>query len=39
MEILFDTTDDVEVYVKMIGLTNQVGKFATMKTTFKQLAI
>ena len=38
VEIPFDTTDDVSVYVKMIGLINQVCKFATMKT-FKQLAV
>ena len=39
VEILFDTTDGVEVSVKMIALMNQVCKFSTMKTTFKELAI
>ena len=39
VEILFDTMDGVEIYVKMIGLMNQVCKFSTMKTTFKELAI
>lgn len=39
VEIEFDPTNDVEVYVKMTGLTNQVCKFSTMQTMFKQLAI
>lgn len=39
VEIEFDPTANVEVYVKMTGLMNQVCKFATMQTTFKQLAI
>ena len=39
VEIEFDPTANVEVYVKITGLMNQVYKFATMQTTFKQLAI
>ena len=39
IEIEFDTTANVEVYVTATGLMNQVCKIATMQTTFKQLAI
>ena len=39
VEITFDTTAGVDVYVKMTGLFNQVCKIAAMQTTFKQLAI
>ena len=39
VEIEFDPIANVEVYMKMTGLMNQVIKFATMQTTFKQLAI
>ena len=39
VEITFDTTANVDVYIKMTGLFNQVCKIATMQTTFKQLAI
>ena len=36
VEITFDPTANVEVYVKMTGLMNQVCKISTMQTTFKQ---
>ena len=39
IEIEFETTANVEVYVIATGLMNQVCKIATMQTTFKQLAI
>ena len=39
VEITFDTTANVDVYIKMTGLFNQVCKIAAMQTTFKQLAI
>ena len=39
VEITFNPTANVEVYVKMTGLMNQVCKISTMQTTFKQLAI
>lgn len=37
IEITFDTTNDVSVYMNMIGLMNQVAKFAFIKTSFKQI--
>ena len=39
IEIEFETTPNVEVYIYQTGLMNQVLKVATMQTTFKQLAI
>ena len=39
IEIEFDPTANVEVYVKATGFMKQVCKIATMQTTFKQLAI
>ena len=39
VEITFDPTANVDVYIKMTGLFNQVCKIAAMQTTFKQLAI
>ena len=39
VEITFDTMANVDVYIKMTGLFNQVCKVAGMQTTFKQLAI